>query len=322
MDAPYGAIARGSLVLQLPCRTPAPPPPSAASDAHPAWLPLPCSARLPFPPRPESPAVDYAAVRKAIAKLIEEDDTRGPLFVRLAWHASGTYSKHDKSGGSSGGLIRFTPEAGWGANVGLDKARGLLEGVKAKFPALSYADLFILSGVVAVEEMGGPQVPFRPGRKDHDSGKASPPDGRLPAADQGCPGKTVKHVRDVFYRMGFSDREIVALLGAHSLGSCHADRSGYVNPWTNAPTTFSNEYFRELLENKWTIKKWDGPVQYEDPTGKLMMLPADMGLLFDKEFRKYVELYANDADLFAKDFAAAFAKLTELGTDLGGGKPW
>ena len=47
---------------------------------------------------------------------------------------------------------------------------------------------------------------------------------------------------------------------------CHTDRSGYVNPWTNAPTTMSNQYFVELLDTKWTKKKWDGPLQYEDPS--------------------------------------------------------
>ena len=49
-----------------------------------------------------------------------------------------------------------------------------------------------------------------------------------------------------------------------------------------APTTFSNEYFKELLNNEWTLKTWDGPDQFEDPTGALMMLPADMALLWDK----------------------------------------
>ena len=58
--------------------------------------------------------------------------------------------------------------------------------------------------------------------------------------------------------------------------SCHTDRSGYKGPWTFAPTTFSNQYFVELLDTKWTKKKWDGPLQYEDPTGELMMLPTDM----------------------------------------------
>jgi len=104
--------------------------------------------------------------------------------------------------------------------------------------------------------------------------------------------------------MGFNDREIVALLGAHALGRCHTDRSGYWGPWTFAgkmiysalicffffyntddmlihvkENTFSNEYFRLLLEERWSPKMthngkpWDGPDQFEDSTGKLMMLP-------------------------------------------------
>ncbi|KAH0445880.1 hypothetical protein IEQ34_025286 [Dendrobium chrysotoxum] len=54
-------------------------------------------------------------------------------------------------------------------------------------------------------------------------------------------------------RMGFNDQEIVALSGAHSMGRCHPDRSGFKGPWTNAPTAFSNLYFKELLEKKWYI---------------------------------------------------------------------
>ena len=162
-------------------------------------------------------------------------------------------------------------------------------------------------------EMGGPEIRWKSGRTD--ASTAAPPsedrrfspDGRLPAASD-CPA----HIRDVFYRMGFDDREIVALVGAHAVGRCHSDRSGYVNPWTRSPTTFSNEFFRELLENTWTIKKWDGPEQYEDPTGEIMMLPADMALIEDPKFRKYVELYAKDEDLWFKDFSKAFSKLLHL----------
>jgi cytochrome c peroxidase len=110
------------------------------------------------------------------------------------------------------------------------------------------------------------------------------PDGRLPGADKGESKATRGHIRDIFYRMGFNDREIVALCGAHALGRCHANASGYVNPWTNAETTFSNEYFRLLIDEKWTVKKthegkpWTGPLQYENKDGNLMMLPADLGM--------------------------------------------
>jgi len=69
--------------------------------------------------------------------------------------------------------------------------------------------------------------------------------------------------------MGFNDQEIVALVGAHALGRCHPTSSGWDGPWTRAPTTFSNEYFVQLADNKWKKKKWSGPEQYEDPTGDL-----------------------------------------------------
>ena len=86
-------------------------------------------------------------------------------------------------------------------------------------------------------------------------------------------------IHSVRLGMGFSDKEIVALLGAHALGRCHTDRSGYWGPWTFAENTFSNEYFRLLVEERWSPKlshngkPWEGPDQFEDATGKLMMLP-------------------------------------------------
>jgi len=83
----------------------------------------------------------------------------------------------------------------------------------------------------------------------------------------------------------------------------------------------SNEYYREMLENTWTPKKthngkpWTGPLQYEDPSGELMMLPSDMALIWDPKFRPHVEKYAKDEEAFFKDFAMAFKKLLELGVD-------
>jgi cytochrome c peroxidase len=256
---------------------------------------------------------DIDQIKKEIVEIFDENNYMGPTFVRLAWHSAGTFSKHDGSGGSTGGTIRFKPEIDHGGNAGLYKAVNALEKVKKNHPEITYADLYILAGVAMIEEMGGPSVGFRFGRPDAESGKECTPDDRLPGADKGSKPKTINHIRDVFYRMGFNDREIVALIGAHAIGRCYPDRSGYSGPWTNAEWTFSNEYFRQLIENKWTLKKWNGPEQYEDPTGKLMMLPADMAFIWDPEFKKYVEIYAKDENLFFKDFAAAFQKLTENG---------
>ncbi|DAZ92793.1 TPA: hypothetical protein N0F65_009348 [Lagenidium giganteum] len=256
---------------------------------------------------------DISKIKEEIVDIFDKDNYMGPTLVRLAWHSAGTYSKRDGSGGSTGGTIRFEPEINHGGNAGLHLAVKALEKVKKNHPEITYADLYVLAGVTMIEEMGGPAVPFRLGRPDAKSGKECTPDDRLPNADMGSKPKTISHVRDVFYRMGFNDRDIVALIGAHAIGRCYPSRSGYSGPWTNAEWTFSNEFFRQLVENKWTIKKWNGPEQYEDPTGELMMLPADMALLWDPEFRKYVELYAKDEDLWFRDFSAAFQKLTENG---------
>jgi len=265
----------------------------------------------------EAVVVDWNQVRRDIAQLLEKEDyddgSYGPLFARLAWHASGTYDKGSHTGGSNGATMRFGPESTDSANAGLDLARRLLEPVKAKYPSVSYADLWTLSGVVAIEEMAGPKIPWRPGRVDIavvDAANKVPPNGRLPDAAQGH-----AHVRHVFYRMGFNDQEIVALLGAHSLGRCHGDRSGYVGLWTRSPTTFSNEFFRLLLEDKWAdvVVPKTGKKQLQNPSKDLMMLPSDMALVRDPEFMKYVQVYAKDKERFFKDFAAAFGKLLELG---------
>lgn len=124
-----------------------------------------------------------------------------------------------------------------------------------QFPWISYSDLWILSGVCAIQEMQGPTIPYRPGRLDKDMA-ACTPDGRLPDASQGN-----KHLRDIFYRMGFNDQEIVALSGAHALGRCHTDRSGFDGPWTFSPTVVTNDYYTLLLGEKWQWKKWNGPKQ-------------------------------------------------------------
>jgi len=260
-----------------------------------------------------APAVDYAAVRKAIESYIADNEDMGPTLVRLAWHASGTYDVNTKTGGSNGATMRFSPESAWGANNGLSGARDALAKIKQQHPGITYADLWTLAGSVAIEYMGGPKISWRAGRSDAVDGKSSPPDGTLPAADKGCPAHTVQHIRDIFYRQGFNDQEIVALVGAHSMGRCHTNASGYSGPWTRAPTTFSNMYFKELLDNTWTLKKWNGPDQFEDPTGELMMLPGDMAIIWDKKFREWAVKYRDDEELFFKHFAAAWTKLTENG---------
>lgn len=256
--------------------------------------------------------VDYQAVYNAIAEVLESEDyddgSYGPVLVRLAWHCSGTYDKETNSGGSNGATMRFAPESNHGANAGLDAARTKLEPIKAKFPQITYSDLWTLAGVVAIQEMGGPYVQWRSGRMDGNVENCTP-DGRLPDGDKGS-----DHIRKIFYRMGFNDQEIVALSGAHALGRCHADRSGFDGPWTFSPTTMTNDYYKLLLDEKWSLRKWKGPIQYEDvKTKSLMMLTTDHALITDKVFKPISQLYAKDEGKFFEDFSKVFTKLIELG---------
>ncbi|KAF5462971.1 hypothetical protein F2P56_018931 [Juglans regia] len=213
-----------------------------------------------------------------------------PIMLRLAWHNAGTYDEKTKTGGPNGS-IRSGVELKHGANAGLEIAVGFCEEVKAKHPKITYADLYQLAGIVAVEVTGGPSIDFVPGRKDS---LESPEEGRLPDARQGA-----KHLRDVFYRMGLSDKDIVALSGGHTLGKAHKERSGFESlPWTTDPLKFDNSYFVELLKG--------------DSKG-LLKLPTDKVLVEDPKFRSYVELYAKDEDAFFIDYAASHKKLSELG---------
>lgn len=256
---------------------------------------------------------DYQKIYDAIAKRLEEKDdyddgSYGPVLLRLGWHASGTYDKETGTGGSNGATMRFPPEGDHGANAGLKAARDFLEPVKQQFPWITYSDLWTLAAACAIQEMQGPVIPWRPGRSDRDVSYCTP-DGRLPDATKGS-----DHLRAIFGRMGFDDREIVALSGAHALGRCHTDRSGFEGPWTFSPTILTNDYFRLLFEEKWGWRKWDGPKQFEDKTtGSIMMLPTDMALVKDKKFKPWAEKYAKDNDAFFKDFSAVITKLFELG---------
>ncbi|PHZ14846.1 putative cytochrome c peroxidase Ccp1 [Rhizopus microsporus ATCC 52813] len=264
--------------------------------------------------------IDYQAVYNDIAALLDsnpeyDDGSYGPVLLRLAWHSSGTYNKEDGTGGSNGGTMRFRAEATHSANNGLEIARNLLESkIKPKYPDISYGDLYTLGGVVAVQELGGPTIKWRPGRQDLGENKCTP-DGRLPDGS-----RTADHVRDIFYRMGFNDQEIVALTGAHVLGRCHLERSGFTGPWQEAPTFFSNEYFKVIASREWVKKELPhGLWQWVDKANPdVMMLPIEITMYNDKKFRPYFDLYAKDSDKFFEDFAKAFKKLIELGVPFTG----
>jgi catalase (peroxidase I) len=103
--------------------------------------------------------------------------------MRVAWHSAGTFNASDGTGGANGATMRFEPEASDGANAGLHIVHDMLHPVKANFPTVSYSDIWAAAGCVAVESLGGPEVPFNLGRVDSD-GAGVPENGRLPDAAQ------------------------------------------------------------------------------------------------------------------------------------------
>lgn len=255
-------------------------------------------------------AVNMDALKSEIRTvLITRKANACPIAMRLAWHASGTYDKSAHFGGSDGATMRFKPEITDDANAGLGIVRDLLLPVKKNHPEISYADLWTFAGKCALEFLGGPPIAHKFGRSDASSGSACPANGLLPDAAQGA-----QHLRDVFYRQGFNDQEIVALSGAHTLGRCHKVRSGFDGPWTPNPLKFDNQYFKVLLKYDWVLRDWDGPDQYEDTaTHSLMMLPTDIAIKTDASFRKVAEVYAADQQKFFEDFALVFEKLISNG---------
>jgi urate oxidase len=259
---------------------------------------------------------DVEAIKSDIrTSLINMKSNACPMAMRVAWHASGTYDRFNQTGGSNGATMRFQPEFGDEANNGLTMMIDMLKPVKDKHPDVSIADIWALAGASAIEFLGGPHIPFSFGRSDASGEEkgvptmAIPENGRLPDALQGA-----QHLRDVFGRQGFSDREIVALSGGHTLGRCHKVRSGFDGPWTDNPLKFDNAYFKNLMNSEWRKRDWDGKEQYEDvATQRLMMLPTDIALKTDPVFSPIAREYADDQDIFFRDFAAAFSKLLHNG---------
>lgn len=184
----------------------------------------------------------------------------GGLMIRSAWHAAGTYRTMDGRGGSDGGQIRFEPQNSWPDNANLDKARRLLWPVKQKYGrSISWGDLIILSGNVALESMGFEALGFAGGRADDweadlvywgsetkwlEADKRFSKDGKLesplaavqmgliyvnpegPGANHD-PLDAAKHMRLSFGRMAMNDEEIVALVaGGHTLGKAHGAKKG------------------------------------------------------------------------------------------------
>ncbi|MDC3095811.1 catalase/peroxidase HPI [Alphaproteobacteria bacterium] len=227
-----------------------------------------------FDYREEFKKLDYFALKKDLTDLMTDSQDwwpadyghYGPFFIRMTWHAAGTYRTADGRGGGGTGDQRFAPLNSWPDNGNLDKARRLLWPIKQKYGnKISWADLFILTGNVAIESMGGKTFGFSGGRPDIWSAPEDIYWGReeewlqnkrytgerdlevpLGAVQMGLiyvnpqgpdgnpdPLASAKDVRETFARMAMNDEETVALTaGGHTFGKSHgaADPDTYVGP--------------------------------------------------------------------------------------------
>ncbi|NNL36630.1 MAG: catalase/peroxidase HPI, partial [Silicimonas sp.] len=208
-------------------------------------------------------SLDYDALKKDLHDLMTDSQDwwpadyghYGPFFVRMAWHAAGTYRTADGRGGATSGSQRFAPLNSWPDNVNLDKARRLLWPIKQKYDnAISWADLLVLTGNVAIESMGLETFGFGGGREDiwepeedvywgteeewlgdnRYSGErllenplAAVQMGLIYVNPEGPNGKpdpvaSARDIRDTFARMAMDDEETVALIaGGHTFGKAH-----------------------------------------------------------------------------------------------------
>ncbi len=357
-------------------------------------------------------ALDYDALKADLHALMTDSQPwwpadyghYGPFFIRMAWHAAGTYRTADGRGGANSGQQRFAPLDSWPDNGNLDKARRLLWPIKKKYGKhISWADLFILAGNVAIESMGGPVFGFGGGRPDvyeperdiywgsedkwvnegvqtriapeHGMHELEGPLAAIqmgliyvnPEGPQGNPHDDAGMARDMketFKRMAMNAEETVALTaGGHTFGKAHGNgdpstlaaapaggdlvaqgfgwvsreahggigehtvTSGIEGAWTNTPVTWSENYFRLLLDYDYELVKspaganqWQPINQREedmapaawDPNIKVptMMTTADMALKRDPEFRAISEKFRSDHEAFKDAFARAWFKLT------------
>lgn len=235
---------------------------------------------------PAGKAADiYPLMKDEIRRVVTKGKAAGVL--RLVFHDAGTFELDDNTGGINGSIVYELerPE-----NGGLKRSLKVLEKAKIKVDEIqpvSWADMIAVGGSEAVSMCGGPTIPVVLGRLDS---MQPDPEDKLPPESLNASG-----LKECFQRKGFSTQELVALSGAHTIGS-----KGFGDPFT-----FDNAYYKILLEKPWrsTTSKMTSMVG----------LPSDHALVEDDECLRWVKEYAEDQDKFFRDFTNAYIKLVNSG---------
>lgn len=291
-------------------------------------------------------------IRSKVKRVIQEDATYAGPILRLAFHDSVVRSvSSDPNVGGGDGSIRY--ELSWSENRGLSKPLKVVQDIyesqqhsicndshsstvikagdarceSKDYVALSFADTLALCGAAAVESAKGPHIPIRLGRKD-----ITRADNRLLTST--IEGETERStlstslpspaldslgLRMYFQRLGFTDMEMVALMGAHDLGrhvtlldmskeciknltrDCLENAPVTLPFVSKDPDTLSNLYYQTLL--RWN----DRDIQY----GEALFIPTDVAMVVDDDLRKIVDAFAKDESLFFQVFKEAYQKLVD-----------
>jgi len=352
----------------------------------------------------EFKSLDFETLKKDLHELMMKSQDwwpadfghYGPLLIRMAWHSAGTYRIGDGRGGAGHGNQRFAPLNSWPDNANLDKARRLLWPIKQKYGRkISWADLMILAGNVALESMGFKTFGFGGGREDIwepekdiywgserewlgdkrytgyrelENPLAAVQMGLIYVNPEGPNGNpdpiaAARDIRESFGRMAMNDEETVALIaGGHAFGKTHgAGDPSLVGPepeaagieeqglgwkskfgtgkgddtitggpeviWTNTPTKWDNNFFRNLFSFEWELTKspaganqWkpkgdagaDTVPDPHDPSKRRLpgMLTTDLSLRFDPIYEKISRRFYENPDQLADAFSRAWFKLT------------
>ncbi|XP_061341024.1 putative L-ascorbate peroxidase 6 isoform X3 [Gastrolobium bilobum] len=223
----------------------------------------------------------YLLIKDEVRKVLSKGKAAGVL--RLVFHDAGTFEIDDNTGGMNGSIVYELerPE-----NAGLIKS---VKKAKTQIDAIqpvSWADVIAVAGAEAVEVCGGPPIQVSLGRLDS---QRPDPEGRLPEESL-----SASDLKKCFQRKSFSTQELVALSGAHTLGS-----KGF-----GSPTSFDNSYYKILLEKPWMSS---------GGMSSMIGLPSDHALVEDDECLRWIKKYADNENMFFEDFKNAYVKLVNSG---------
>jgi catalase (peroxidase I) len=280
---------------------------------------------------------EYAAIQRAVvAAAPPSSNVNGQIdyyggIVRLAFHDGGTYNVTDNSNGVNGCLNPNDP-----GNSGLQNVINMIEPIYQRYKDLcSRADFWVIAAFAIVKAAGGPDMPFQQGRIDCVP-PTTKPIGLLPNPQTGW-----QPVFDAFVtRMGFTVRDTVALIGAHTLGRCKPQNTGYKFAWDGTPTQFDNQFYLDLLNGGWNrmlnpengTSQWNTFPMPSPPLSPFVMLDTDMALRYtdpglgeclnttsqaicqnNAATLTFVNQYASDQSVWHADFSTAYVRLTSLG---------